>query len=144
MPYLFDPGSTASIAILTNTRFTMSSKAGSEIKARFGGTEWLVAQGVGVGNMLAVQHNVPGNPQGIFYVYYLVISARSSTSHDEDAVLVSSLDAMITHAVANGVTEIRIALDKRRYSIRSFRAVVDTAFSGSDVTPTVINASSSD
>lgn len=144
MSYLFDPGSTASIAVFTNTRFTLSSKAGAELKARFGGVDWLRNQGTLPGGMLAVQHNVPGNLEGLFYVYYLVISGGSSTGLGGEAVRTTALAAMITHAVANGVTEIRMALEGANYSNNAFRTVLDAAFNESGVTQTVINASDLD
>ena len=140
--YLFDPSSAASIAVFTNTKFSLASKAGSEIKARFGGVKWLQNQGATPGSMLAVQHSIPGYPDTPFYVYYLVILTGSSTGPSDNNARSNALGAMITHAVEHGVTEIRMAFEMSRYLDATIRAAINTAFDDSGVTQTVINESS--
>jgi len=138
---IFDPASQNSIAVFTNIQFSLSSKAGAEIKQRFGGIDWLRAQTVTVGSMLAVQQNVPGDENAKFYVYYLVVRRGSSAGVAESSNnRLTAMQQMVAHAVANGVSTIMISLEASHYLNTAFMNDIATAFQASGVTPEISNS----
>ena len=139
-PLLFDPDSLSSIAVFTNTQFTLGSKSGVEVKSRFGGIDWLRNQNPTPGSMIAVQQSRYNDPNAAFYVYYLITRKGSVTGTSELENIASALNAMRTHAQANGVTEIRMAFENQRYSNAALKAEIDTVFNSSGVTVSIINA----
>lgn len=138
--FLFDPDSSSSIAVITNPQFPLGTKAGLEVKARFGGIDWLRNQNPTPGSMIAVRQHRYNDPNAAFYVYYLITRKGSVTGTSELENIASALNAMRTHAQANGVTEIRMAFENQRYSNAALKAEIDTVFNSSGVTVSIINA----
>lgn len=138
--YLFDPDSLASIAVFTNTQFSLGSRAGVELRTRFGGVEWLKAQNAEPGSMIPVLQSLPGRPNETFYVYYLVIRKGSSVGLADTTNIRAAVHAMLQHANLNGIAEIRMALDAQDYNRASLRSILDEEFDLADVDQNVINS----
>lgn len=134
---IVDPDSPDSIAIFVDAKFTMGSRAATEVKAYYGGVEWLRNQNVGVGGMIAVKQSRREYPDEDLYVYYLVVKRGGPAL---SVNITSSLNAMIQHAESHNVTNIKISLMAQKFNDPSFRALIDQAFENSSVTVKMINA----
>ena len=135
--FVIDPESSDSIALFVDTKFTMGSKAAAEVKAYYGGVDWLRNQGATVGQIITVHQPRKDHPDEPLYVYYLVVK-RGGTALPED--ITNCLNSMVTHAEDNGVEQIKISVMAQKFSDPAFRGLIDTAFDGSSVSLKMINA----
>ena len=97
---IFDADSADSLVCFVTKDFTMNGRIQTEFKRRFGSREWLKNQGKNKGEIVAMLQNSR-------YIYYVIVKNKDyikGTTTD----LRAGLDAVVTHAIANSITEVGI------------------------------------